>query len=1128
MQVKLSLSVLLCWLLPISLATQSASLLPSSNSYGFVENVGQFRDQNGRPAPAVRYLLEITRGLHLQLNETGFSYSLQTKAESTVRDSTEISHLNRLDIRWLGGNPKPDYVADRSASDKLHYPTLAGYKPTTAQHFGRVVAKNIYPGIDIEFVNFNSGKISTEYNFILNESARLSDIQLKYQGGQLLALADDALYIQVGEQVLVEHLPCSFLQQDGQTVPISYCELSNSHNQFVIGFSGPNDYITEPLVIDPVPTLIWSTYLGGEGADEIRDLAVDADGNIYGIGQTDSPANLVSTGAFQSSITGDEDILLFKFNAEGERLWSTYFGGDEKDTGEDLAIGPDGDIYLCATVESESGITTADVHQEVYGGGFLDGLVARFDTDGQLVWSTYIGGTINENCFGLAVNQDNHIYVTGRTKSFNAIANEESFQSSIAGDIDAFLAKFDSEGQLLWSTYFGGQQVDIGQSVAVANNGDVFISGWTASEDNLSTFGVEQTSYGGGQADIFLARFRSNGNRMWCGYLGGDNNDFANDLATDAEGNLYIVGSSFSPNNIGTMGTHQPSSDGSGDALLVKYNPEGQRIWGTYYGGEQADILNDIAIDTNGDVYLVGNARSTNEIATANAAQSNFGGGLWDGMLLKFNTDGQRIWGTYLGGSSEDMALAVAVASPSHIYVAGTTNSDTDFATTAAFQLQSGGEQDAFLQRYTSCSSPELSLINGGYYCDALPDSLHFQLSNTDCASLIYSLDGEVQPPLEIRSASFHWPRPSFSDSLQLLSVNQGECNGSITGPDFLQQSTPMSSSAVYRDCSEEDSTYQVIFSMQGANGVYYELDNLGEFSGNVFTSFPIPYYNPFSFRVSAGDSCNIIIINGHFNCTDVCPDIGLTILGEEEYCRGDTLNMQVRGGEDFRWSGPDDYTSTEAVITIDGLSTDQAGNYQVIVGHTFACFDTLSVAVEVYPTPVVNLEAENLLSCLRLSTNLVAATPFAGTYRYQFNDKPLQLSSMFANAEAGQHRVRVWDERGCSNAAELVLLPPDLADCAIYIPTAFSPNLDGLHDKFRIFPPTGLEGRVLSYQIFDRWGGLIYSAANFSLNETTGWWDGLDLEQQLVSQGVYVYSIQLELLSGEARQLTGTVTVLH
>lgn len=1128
MQAKLSLTVLLCWLLPTSLASQSASQFSSSDSFGFVENVGQFRDQNGKPAPDVHYLLEVSKGLQLQLSADGFSYTIQTKQQLNEQSARENYLLNRLDIKWLAANPQPDYVADRPAIDELHYPSLTEGKPNSARHFGRVLAENVYPGVDLEFVNFNSGEVSTEYNFLLKEGARLSDIQLQYQGGQLLALEDDALYIQVGDQVLVERLPCSFLQRNGQAVPISYCEISNSVDQFVIGFSGPNDYLTEALVIDPVPSLIWSTYLGGEGADEIRDLAVDAEGNIYGIGQTNSPNNLVSTGAFQSSISGDEDILLFKFNAAGERLWSTYFGGDEKDTGEELAIGPNGEIYLCATVESETGITTTGVHQEVYGGGFLDGLIARFDTDGQLVWSTYFGGTINENCFGIAVNQDNHIYVTGRTKSFNAIANAESFQSSIAGDIDAFLVKFDSNGQLLWSTYFGGQQVDIGQSVAVADNGDVFISGWTASEENLSTFGVEQTSYGGGQADIFLARFRSNGNRLWCGYLGGENNDFANDLATDPDGNLYVVGSSFSPNNIGTMGTHQPSSDGSGDALLVKYNPEGQRIWGTYYGGEEADILNDIAIDANGSIYLVGNARSISGITTANANQSSFAGGLWDGMLLKFNTDGQRIWGTYLGGPTEDLALAVAVTSPSHIFVAGTTNSVTELATNGAFQPQSGGEQDAFLQRYSSCSSPELTLTNGGYYCDALPDSLHFQLNNASCATLIYSLDGVLQSPLEIGSADFRWPRPFFSDSLCLLSVSLGECSGTITGPDFLQQSAPMSSSAVYRDCNEEDSTYQVIFSMQGANGIYYELDNLGEFSGEVFTSFPIPYHNPFSFRITAGDSCNIIIINGHFNCTEVCPDIGLSLLGEVEYCQGDTLNLQVRGGEDFRWSGPDNYTSTEAEISIDQLRVDQAGTYQVIVGHTFACFDTLLAIIEVQAPPVLSLEAERPLSCLHPSTNLLAVTPFAGNYRYQFNERPLQLSSIFANAEAGQHRVRVWDEHGCSNTAELVLQAPELADCAIYIPTAFSPNLDGLHDRFRIFPPIGLEGRVLNYQIFDRWGGLVYSAADFSLTETIGWWNGLDRKQQLVSQGVYVYSIQLELLNGGLRQLSGTVTVLH
>ena len=1123
MQAKLSLSVLSCWLLPLLLFGQSVDLHSPINSLGFIENCGQLLDQQGQSAPHVRYLLNIEEGLNLQLSDSGFSYTVYTRGSEN-----ETIRLNRLDVAWIGGAQNPQYSTEHASIEELRYPTLNQEGVNPARLYGRVVAEQVYQGIDLEFLHFDSEKISTEYNFILTEGARLSDIQLAYRGGQLLALEDDALYIQVGDHVLVEELPFSFLQNNGQPLDISYCEESSTEDQFVIGFSGPVDLVEEPIVIDPVPSLQWSTYFGGPAEDEIRDLVVDADGNLYGIGQTNSLTNIVSTGPHQSTIAGDEDILLFKFSPTGERLWSTYFGGDEKDTGEEIALGPNGEVYICATVESEFGITTSGVHQSEYGGGFLDGLIARFTPDGQLVWSTYFGGNINENCFGLGVNDQNHIYVTGRTKSFNAIASADGFQGTIGGDIDAFLAKFNSTGQLLWSTYYGGQRVDIGQSVAIADNGDVFISGWTASESGLATVGVQQTSYGGGQADIFLARFDTEGNRLWCSYLGGVNNDFSNDLATDPSGNICVLGSSFSPENIGTPGTHQPGSDGSGDAILVKFNPEGQRTWGTYYGGEATDVLNSLSYDEEGNIYAVGNAKSTEGIATSQAPQSNHAGGNWDGMLVKFNPEGQRLWSTYLGGAADDQALAVAVANPSAIYVGGTTESASGFESATAFQAQPAGSLEGFLQRYTSCNAPELSLLNGGFHCNTLPDNLQFQLSNSECASVIYSLDGIVQPPLEITTANFSWSLPAFTDSLNILDVYQGECQGTLVGPSFIQMSEVLNASAVYRDCDENSMTYRAIFSMQGGNGTYIEWDNQGAFEGNLFTSFPIPYGNPFSFRVSGSDSCDIIIINGFFDCTNVCPDLGISILGEQDYCPGESLELRVDNGEDFRWSGPNNYSSTGSDILISDLTVDQSGEYEVIVRHTFACFDTLVAEVNVHQVPVVELRPLKDLSCTEPTTELTAYPTTPGNYTYQYNLGTIQTSPTLSDVGAGSYQVRVRNEWGCLGEAIIDLPPAALNDCAIYVPTAFSPNLDGRHDYFRIFPPEGIDGRIASYQIFDRWGGLIYQASDFPLTGTTGWWDGLDRRQELVSQGVYVYAIQLELDNGGQRLLKGTINVVH
>lgn len=195
--------------------------------------------------------------------------------------------------------------------------------------------------------------------------------------------------------------------------------------------------------------------------------------------------------------------------------------------------------------------------------------------------------------------------------------------------------------------------------------------------------------------------------RLWGTYYGGSNGDGISSTAIDAYGNVFVCGTTTSadPNVIATNGSHQPNLAGGSDAFIVKFNSAGVRIWGTYYGGTGNDDADDLVVDYNGDIIIVGGTRSTSGIATAGSHQTIYGGGdsyMGDGFIVKFDSAGTRIWGTYYGGSTHDVCPSVSIDNDNSIIVGGITDSPNNIATTGSHQQTTGGSYDTFLAKFTS------------------------------------------------------------------------------------------------------------------------------------------------------------------------------------------------------------------------------------------------------------------------------------------------------------------------------------------------------------------------------------------------------------------------------------------
>jgi hypothetical protein len=273
--------------------------------------------------------------------------------------------------------------------------------------------------------------------------------------------------------------------------------------------------------------------------------------------------------------------------------------------------------------------------------GSGDAFLVKFNSSGVKQWGTYFGGASSgasgmEKGLSCATDALGNVYMTGHTPSTSGIATTGAHQTIYGGSsTDAFLVKFNSSGVIQWGTYYGGEGVDIGYSCATDASGNVYMAG-DAQQQNLpasgiSTIGAHQSAYGGGYSDGFLVKFDSNGLRQWGTYYGGSLLDVSFSCATDASGNVYMSGETQSPNGIATSGAHQTTVDG---AFLVSFNSSGVRQSGTYYGG----IKNVCTTDASGNVYMTGYTQSNSGIATTGAHQAvNGNSGYSDAFLVKFN-----------------------------------------------------------------------------------------------------------------------------------------------------------------------------------------------------------------------------------------------------------------------------------------------------------------------------------------------------------------------------------------------------------------------------------------------------------------------------------------------------------
>jgi hypothetical protein len=695
----------------------ASSKINSINKNFFIENKGQWPSE-------VKYLAKVG-GMNAWITNSGVVYDYyQVKRNYTQQqlekltpdkktkfeqDNTSINgHVVKMQLVSANGNA----VSTPDNRQEGYYNYFLGNDETkwasNVPLYGNVAINEIYPKIDVKY--YFDGK-NIRYDYIVKPGADISKLKMKFEGqesvrinesGELVIktslgeVTNGKLYSYQNDKGKEKEVTCTFKQDTDGSINLSVKDYDK----------------TKDLIIDP---LIYSTFIGGSYDDGASAIAVDAQGNAYITGNTNSSNYPTTPGAYRSGSIGRE-VLVSKINQTGSTLiYSAFIGGRSDDYGQTIVIDANGNTYITGITDSPDFPTTPGAYTTASSYSYRV-FVTKLNTTGNaLVYSALIGEAMDPS---IALDKNCNAYITGFLAKTNFPTTPGAYKTTGSG---IFITKLNPAGsELVYSTFIDENGQSYSYSIATDAYGNAYITGQSFFSGYPTTPGAYKTAGSG----IFITKLNPAGSELVYSTLIGEGK--SNSIAIDTNGNAYITGNTYySANYPTTPGAFQTTFSYrdfySSDVFVTKLNPSGSNlVYSTFIGGRSADYGNSIAIDNNGNAYIAGNTYSSNFPITPGAYQTNFAGDE-DAFVAKLSSTGSAlVYSTFIGGSNFDYGNSIAIDANGNAYIAGNTYSLNFPITPGAFQTIHGGSDenqcDVFITKLSIPFLPYLQLKspNGG------------------------------------------------------------------------------------------------------------------------------------------------------------------------------------------------------------------------------------------------------------------------------------------------------------------------------------------------------------------------------------------------------------------------------
>jgi hypothetical protein len=662
-------------------------------------------------SPLSRIFQPISHSAEAQFAADGEGYRLVLRHGGGASIAFPVASAGRWEtirVEFAGGRQNISGFGDLPEQSVIRAYSGQSYAP--AHGYSKIRFPGIYPGIDLVW---RADRGQPEFEFTLAPGADPRSIRLHFPGSPRVAISP-------GGDLVVEssfgrasfRRPVAWEDDDGPSrpLPVRY-RIAGSEVSFAVSGHDPGRRLT----IDPVVTLL--SYFGGGLSDVIYAMATDGSGAIYVAGETWS----ADFPGAASTPRGKLKAFVSKLSADGKRLiYTTILSGSVSDSARALAVTPGGDAYVAGVTDGGFPVTNGSLRTSA--AGMRDVFAAHLNTSGGLVYSTYLGGAGMDYATGIAVDTLGNAYVAGHTASLQFPVTAGAAQTGYSGGAyDGFVAKLNPAGSaLVYSSLIGGSGIDLINGIAVNSAGEACFTGATNST-NLPVQNAYQRA-ANRETDALVGCLNAAGSQFkFLTYYGGSASDSANAVALDTAGDVYVTGSTVSPDFPSTFGIKKAESD----AFVLKFTATGVRMFAAVFGGSGSDSGMTISVDSQGRATVGGNTNSP-DFPTLDAAQSAFAGGGFDGFVTRLATDGGSILdSTYVGGAGDDRIVAVTTGVLS-ILAAGTTISPDLRTTSDAFEPADPGPASGFFIRLGAQLAMQL-LPASGSGSDAV-----FQASLTD------------------------------------------------------------------------------------------------------------------------------------------------------------------------------------------------------------------------------------------------------------------------------------------------------------------------------------------------------------------------------------------------------------